>query len=37
LACFTFAEGAEQHREPKTLELRAQRIFDWLDATLGVR
>ena len=31
---FTAAEGAESHCEPKATGLRAQRIFDWLDATL---
>ena len=33
---FTAAEGADLHCEPKAPALRAQRIFDWLDATLGV-
>ncbi|HZS01572.1 MAG TPA: hypothetical protein VFE37_22840 [Chloroflexota bacterium] len=33
---FTAAEGADLHCEPKAPGLRAQRIFDWLDATLGV-
>jgi Prolyl oligopeptidase family len=32
---FTRAEGADLHCEPKTPGLRAQRIFDWLDATLA--
>ena len=36
LAAFTAAEGADLHCEPKALGLRAQRFFDWLDATLGV-
>lgn len=31
---FSAAEGAESHCEPKATGLRAQRIFDWLDATL---
>src|SRR4051812_16163188 len=34
LVRFTEAEGADLHCEPKTPALRAQRIFDWLDATL---
>jgi hypothetical protein len=33
---FTAAEGADLHCEPKALGLRAQRFFDWLDATLAV-
>ena len=37
LVRFTAAEGADLHCEPKALGLRAQRFFDWLDATLGVR
>jgi pimeloyl-ACP methyl ester carboxylesterase len=32
---FSAAEGAESHCEPKATGLRAQRIFDWLDATLA--
>lgn len=36
LVKFTAAEGADLHCEPKALGLRAQRFFDWLDATLGV-
>jgi len=36
LVLFTAAEGADLHCEPKALGLRSQRIFDWLDATLGV-
>jgi len=36
LASFTAAEGADLHCEPKALGLRAQRFFDWLDATLGM-
>jgi hypothetical protein len=36
LVRFTAAEGADLHCEPKALGLRAQRFFDWLDATLGV-
>jgi hypothetical protein len=35
LVRFTAAEGADLHCEPKTPGLRAQRIFDWLDATLS--
>jgi alpha-beta hydrolase superfamily lysophospholipase len=35
LVKFTAAEGADLHCEPKALGLRAQRFFDWLDATLG--
>jgi hypothetical protein len=34
LARFTAAEGGDLHCEPKATGLRAQRIFDWLDATL---
>jgi hypothetical protein len=29
------AEGADWHCEPKALGLRDQRVFDWLDETLG--
>ena len=36
LVCFTAAEGADSHCEPKAHGLRDQRIFDWLDETLGV-
>jgi hypothetical protein len=36
LATFTATEGADLHCEPKALGLRAQRFFDWLDATLGI-
>jgi dienelactone hydrolase len=35
LVRFTAAEGADLHCEPKATGLRAQRIFDWLDATLN--
>jgi hypothetical protein len=35
LVRFTAAEGGDLHCEPKVPGLRAQRIFDWLDATLG--
>lgn len=35
LARFTAAEGADLHCEPKALGLRDQRVFDWLDETLG--
>jgi hypothetical protein len=34
LVRFTVAEGADGHCEPKTPGLRAQRMFDWLAATL---
>ena len=34
LVPFTAAEGADIHCEPKNPGLRAQRMFDWLDATL---
>jgi hypothetical protein len=36
LVSFTAAEGADSHCEPKAHGLREQRIFDWLDETLGV-
>ena len=36
LVQFTAAEGGDLHCEPKAPALRAQRIFDWLDATLGL-
>jgi hypothetical protein len=35
LVRFTAQEGADGHCEPKAPQLRAQRIFDWLDARLG--
>ncbi len=35
LVRFTAAEGGDLHCEVKAPGLRAQRIFDWLDATLG--
>ncbi len=35
LVSFTATEGADSHCEPKALGLRNQRIFDWLDETLG--
>jgi hypothetical protein len=35
LVPFTRAEGADLHCERKAPGLRAQRIFDWLDATLA--
>jgi pimeloyl-ACP methyl ester carboxylesterase len=35
LVRFTAAEGADSHCEPRALGLRDQRVFDWLDATLG--
>jgi hypothetical protein len=34
LVPFTVAEGGDLHCEPKNPGLRAQRMFDWLDATL---
>jgi hypothetical protein len=34
---FLAAEGGDLHCEPKAPGLRARRIFDWLDETLGVR
>jgi hypothetical protein len=34
---FLAAEGGDLHCEPKAPGLRAQRIFDWLDETLGLR
>jgi dienelactone hydrolase len=34
LVRFSAAEGGDLHCEPKAPGLRAQRIFDWLDATL---
>jgi hypothetical protein len=35
LVRFSAAEGGDLHCEPKAPGLRAQRIFDWLDATLS--
>ena len=35
LVRFTVAEGAGGHCEPAALGLRDQRVFDWLDQTLG--
>jgi hypothetical protein len=35
LVPFAAAEGADSHCEPKAHSLREQRIFDWLDETLG--
>jgi hypothetical protein len=32
---FSAADGAESHCEPKATGVRAQRVFDWLDATLA--
>lgn len=32
---FTTGEDADVHCELKALGLRSQRIFDWLDQTLG--
>lgn len=37
LVKFTAAEGADLHCEPKALGLRAERFFNWLDATLEVK
>jgi hypothetical protein len=34
---FTAAEGADMHCEPMARGLTAQRIFDWLDDTLGLQ
>jgi hypothetical protein len=36
LVRFTAEEGANWHCEPMTPGLRDQRVFDWLDETLGV-
>ena len=36
LVRFTEEEGANWHCEPMALGLRDQRVFDWLDETLGV-
>jgi hypothetical protein len=36
LVAFTVAEGADSHCEPRALGLRDERIFNWLDRTLGV-
>ena len=33
---FTSAEGGDLECEPKIAGLRTQRIFDWLDQTLGL-
>lgn len=35
LVKFTAAEGADLHCEPKAQSLRTQRMYDWLDRTLG--
>jgi hypothetical protein len=35
LVTFAAGEGADSHCEPKAHSLREQRIFDWLDETLG--
>ena len=35
LVAFTAAEGADGHCEPLAPTLRNQRVFDWLDETLG--
>jgi hypothetical protein len=34
---FTAEEGADLHCEPRAPTLRNQRVFDWLDRTLGAR
>jgi hypothetical protein len=34
---FTAAEGGDGHCEPKSAVVRDQRVFDWLDHTLGER
>jgi hypothetical protein len=34
---FTAAEGADGHCEPLAAGLRNQRVFDWLEAAVGVR
>lgn len=34
---FTAAEGADRHCQPMARSLVEQRIFDWLDETLGLR
>lgn len=36
LVSFTAAEGADGHCEPRAAGVREQRIFDWLDTTLGM-
>jgi hypothetical protein len=36
LVRFTAAEGADMHCEPRTPALRNQRVYDWLDRTLGL-
>lgn len=36
LVRFTAAEGADRHCEPMARSLLEQRMFDWLDSTLGV-
>jgi len=35
ITTFTAAEGANWHCEPMAPQVRGQRIFDWLDATLA--
>jgi hypothetical protein len=37
LISFTASEGADRHCEPMARTLLEQRMFDWLDATLGLR
>ena len=34
-AYLTAAEGGDGHCEPKSAVVRDQRVFDWLDNTLG--
>ena len=36
LARFTAEEGSDWHCEPRSPAIRDQRVFDWLDATLGL-
>ncbi len=36
LARFTSAEGADRHCEPMARSLLEQRMFDWLDDTIGL-
>jgi hypothetical protein len=35
LVGFTAVEGADRHCEPMARSLLEQRVFDWLDETLG--
>jgi hypothetical protein len=36
LVRFTEAEGADWHCEPAAQGLRDERVFDWLEETLGI-